>query len=148
MEGFLLNGVERLLISASSPREAFLASPEKCKPFLRQLNKPKSRSQSPTKRVRPTEQQELDSGLKRLRLDSGISSSASNLSHSSPDTHIPTALDVELTALERVARESTKRASQIGPWWYLGGGARLDASTTRKQVHVAGILEKVLSCER
>lgn len=99
MEGFLLNGVKRLVISASSPREAFLASPEKCKTFLRQLNKPKLRSQSPTERARPTEQQE---SIQASNIFVSIRAFHHQLRHCLTQTQIPTYPPLWTWSLQRL----------------------------------------------
>lgn len=120
IEGFLRSDVERLLISASSAGEAFIASAEKCKIFLPRLNKTKSRSQSPTKRARPEEEQDFDRIIKRTRLDLSIGPSAPNLSGSSPHTITRTTFDSEDAALEKLVLESLGkerlRSDPEGTW--------------------------------
>lgn len=121
MEGFLINGVERLLITASSDTEFVLASPERCKTFLPQPSKSKSRSQSPIKRARPLEEQEQDIILpsKRMRLESNI---PSTLTPPASTLHaaMPTTIDAENATLRKLVSESLhqeRHRSDPGGTW-------------------------------
>ncbi|MCJ1469132.1 hypothetical protein MMC07_007765 [Pseudocyphellaria aurata] len=120
MEGFLRSNVERLLISASSAGEAFIAPADKCKTFLPTPKSTSSRSQSPTERARMAKGQDFDRNIKPERLDLGTAPSVPTLPGSSPHTFPRTALDLEDAALEKLVQESLRkerlRSDPEGTW--------------------------------
>jgi hypothetical protein len=122
-EGFLVSGVERLLLVASRSKEAFIASPDECKGFLPHPNKNKSRSQSPTKRPREAEEaEEAGSGaaIKCARLNASPPPSAPTMSDSSLESIISTGFDAEDAALQRLVSASIQkerhRSDPGGAW--------------------------------